>query len=364
MTRVYLVRHAEAEGNLFRRAQGQFNGMVTATGRRQIEALRQRFLSVPVEAVYASDLLRTRLTAAAITEPKGLTLRLDKALREFSIGQWEDVPWAEWQARDSASMTAFNTLDHFSAPGSETPEQVRDRITAAFWRIARENEGKTIAIVSHGMAIRILLGTLQGLSFPEMRQTAHSDNTAVSLVEVEGDAARVVFRDDNSHLGALSTFAKQSWWRDKNGGPEPSLRFRSPALPEEGELFLSLMRRAWEENHDPLDHFSPEDNLSAAERLLREDPGGVRLAIFRDQPAGLVIPMTESCWFYLLPELRGRRLGIQLIGEGVAVLRRRGEMELRSYCETDAVADYLQYYGFAREGRLCRLGIVPEASEL
>ncbi|MGM9662999.1 MAG: histidine phosphatase family protein [Oscillospiraceae bacterium] len=361
MTRVYLVRHAEAEGNLFRRAQGQFNGMITALGRRQIEALRQRFLPIPVEAVYTSDLLRTRLTAAAIAEPKGLPLRPDKQLREFSIGQWEDVPWAEWQERDSASMTAFNTLDHFSAPGSETPEQVRDRITAAFWRIVGENEGKTIAIVSHGMAMRILLGTLQGLSFPEMRTTAHSDNTAVSLVEVEGGKARVVFRDDNSHLGPLSTFAKQSWWREKNGGPEPSLRFRTPALPEDGALLVSLLRRAWEEHHDPLDHFSPEAQLAAAERLLREDPDGVRLAIFQGETAGLVIPMTESCWFYLLPELRGRRLGIQLIGEGVAVLRRRGETELRAYCETEAVAKYLQHYGFAREGRLCRLGIVPEA---
>ena len=66
MTKIYLVRHAEAEGNLFRRAQGQFDGMITALGYRQIEQLRRRFLSIPIEAVYVSDLRRTQITSSAI----------------------------------------------------------------------------------------------------------------------------------------------------------------------------------------------------------------------------------------------------------------------------------------------------------
>lgn len=358
MTKVYLIRHAEAEGNLFRRAQGQFNGMVTALGRRQIEALRQRFLPIPIDAVYASDLRRTRITAGAVCEPKGLPLQLSAKLREFAIGSWENTPWADWALRDPDSMRAFNTLDHFSAPGSETPEQVRERITAEFWRIARENEGKTVAVVSHGMAMRILLGALQGLSFEEMRTSAHSDNTAVSLVEVEGDTARIIFRDDNSHLGdGLSTFAKQSWWRSKGSGSEPALYFRPLRLPEQQEAYLSLMRRAWEERHDPLAKFSEEEYLSAAERLLNADENAVRLALYEGQLAGAVIPLRESCWFYLLPELRGRRLGIQLIGEAVAAARDRGDHELSILAETEEIASFLTYYGFSRENLRCTLDV-------
>ena len=34
MTRIYLIRHAEAEGNLYRRAHGQYDSNITPLGRR------------------------------------------------------------------------------------------------------------------------------------------------------------------------------------------------------------------------------------------------------------------------------------------------------------------------------------------
>lgn len=39
MTTIYLIRHAEAEGNLYRIAQGQANSIITDRGERQIRAL-------------------------------------------------------------------------------------------------------------------------------------------------------------------------------------------------------------------------------------------------------------------------------------------------------------------------------------
>lgn len=44
MTRLYLIRHAEAEGNLYRVAHGHCNGLITNyRGYQQIDALRERF---------------------------------------------------------------------------------------------------------------------------------------------------------------------------------------------------------------------------------------------------------------------------------------------------------------------------------
>ena len=59
MTTIYLIRHAEAEGNLYRIAQGQANSSITDRGERQIQALARRFADIPIDAVYASDLYRT-----------------------------------------------------------------------------------------------------------------------------------------------------------------------------------------------------------------------------------------------------------------------------------------------------------------
>ena len=54
MTRVFIVRHAEAEGNLFRRIHGHYNSTVTENGRKQLEALQSRFEHEKIDAAYSS----------------------------------------------------------------------------------------------------------------------------------------------------------------------------------------------------------------------------------------------------------------------------------------------------------------------
>ena len=89
MTRVYLIRHAEAEGNYYRRIQGQWDGLITALGRKQIDALAERMKDIPFSAVYSSDLTRTQTTAGAILKYHDLPLHTDPRLREIYMGAWE-----------------------------------------------------------------------------------------------------------------------------------------------------------------------------------------------------------------------------------------------------------------------------------
>ena len=51
MTRIYIIRHAEAEGNLYRRIHGQYDSLVTPLGYRQIQALEKRFQDIHLDAV-------------------------------------------------------------------------------------------------------------------------------------------------------------------------------------------------------------------------------------------------------------------------------------------------------------------------
>ena len=90
-----------------------------------------------------------------------------------------------------------------------------DRFIPALTKIARENDGKTVAVFSHGAALRMVLGTLEGRPLSELGNTPHGDNTAISLVEYDEDGFTVLYRDDNHHLidANLSTFAKQRWWK-------------------------------------------------------------------------------------------------------------------------------------------------------
>ena len=193
MTTVYLVRHAEAEGNLYRRVHGWYNSLITDNGYRQIAALRGRFADIHIDAVYSSDLFRTMTTAKAVYLSHGLELHTDPGLREISLGAWEDKPWGELERCDAMNLIRFNhSSPDFRVEGGETFAQVQARLKGTVLRLAAAHPGQTIALFSHGTAIRCLQAALRGLGPGEMDGLGHSDNTAVTCLEVEGDTRQGV----------------------------------------------------------------------------------------------------------------------------------------------------------------------------
>ena len=155
MTTVYFVRHAEAEGNTYRRMHGQYNSLITENGVRQIEALRARFEDIPVDACYASDLYRTCRTAQAVYIPKGLPLHPDRRFRETSVGCWEDVPFGWLERFDKSNMDDFNHNERvWQVTGSETWDGYTSRFLQGLHEIAAQNDGKTIAIFTHACVLR------------------------------------------------------------------------------------------------------------------------------------------------------------------------------------------------------------------
>lgn len=123
MTTLYLIRHAEAEGNLYRRIHGQYNSLITDNGYRQIQALQKRFADVPIDAVYSSDLFRTMTTARAIYVPKGLPLQTRADLRELGMGEWEDRSWAGIDRTDHTMMGLFSAASPTSGPPAARASQ-------------------------------------------------------------------------------------------------------------------------------------------------------------------------------------------------------------------------------------------------
>ena len=90
MTTIYLIRHAEAEGNLYRRIHGWYDALTTTRGWLQIQALERRFTDIPIDAVWSSPLFRTMATARAIYRPRGLELHTHPGLRE-RMQKWIDT---------------------------------------------------------------------------------------------------------------------------------------------------------------------------------------------------------------------------------------------------------------------------------
>lgn len=336
MTTIYLIRHAEAEGNLYRRIHGWYDALITDNGFEQIKALEARFRDIHIDAVYSSDLFRTRTTARAVYLPKGLPLNTDPGLREMNLGDWEDLTWGAARHFQRGELERFNVTDpSWTAPNGETFHQLGERVEEAVRRIAARHPGQTVALFSHGMALRQFLGRVKGISPEDWHAMPHGDNTAVSRLTFDGERFAIQFEMDNSHLPEeISTLARQAWWRrDKSKTADVNLWFRPAVWPQDRALYPG--------EEEPR-HMTAAMSGDRAVGLLCTEPER-----YREEKAGYVRFLS------LLPEDRGRGLGIQLVGEAVSQYRNAGRDRLRLPCPPDneGARRFFRRHGFVRIGR-------------
>lgn len=367
MTTVYLIRHAEAEGNYYRRIQGHWDGQITSLGMRQINALAERMKEIHLDALYSSDLSRTKTTATAITKYHDLALNTDKRLREVCMGVWEGMSWGDVIFADPVQYDYFsNDPASWHIEGGESWDHLQNRIYEAITDIASRHDGQTIAIVSHGTAIRALMCLLWGVESKDIHTVRHGDNTCVSLLHVEGKEIQVEYACDNSHLNDdLSTFSKQTWW--KTGKDVGNLRFRPLDLETEGKFYLQCYEDSWRNSHGDTDGFVPALYLISAKRWQADHPQAIAVAMEEDTPVGIVALDTHrgkdegKGWigfFYLLPEHRGKRYASQLLGYATTLYTNLGRKAVCLHVseENTHAQGFYRHTGFVQTGQAVGVG--------
>jgi alpha-ribazole phosphatase/probable phosphoglycerate mutase len=183
VTRVYLVRHGSVEGAERRRFIGHLDVPLSPLGRAQAEAVARRLAGVALDAVYASDLERTRLTAEILAAPHGLRPVLVPALREFAMGRWEGLTAEEIRALDPAAFAKWMAdVSGYRFPEGESLGDLAARAWPAFEAIVAAHPGGSVAVVGHGGTNRLLLLQALGLR-PERLLGLGQDYAALSVLE-------------------------------------------------------------------------------------------------------------------------------------------------------------------------------------
>ena len=348
MTEIYLIRHTQAEGNLYHAMQGHWDGDVTALGLRQIDALAERFREVKIDALYSSDLKRAMLTAGAIRRTHPLELRTRRDLREINVGPWEARFFADIQ-RETPELTELFLLraEAFYLEGAETYGDVRRRASAALTEIAEENDGKTVAVVSHGITIRCLLSFIlqKSLDDPELPICG---NTGVTHLYYEDGAFRVDYVNDCSHLAALKLPERTR---------TPNLRAEPLDPKAQADFYRGCYADAWRFAHGTLEGFDAEVYLAAAEEHHRDDEGAVLRFFDGEESVGLLDldprrgEHAGYGWISLLwldEAHRSKGLGLQLLGRALMFFRRRGRRSVRLLAAEDnaAALSFYEKHGF------------------
>ena len=359
MTKIYLIRHAEAEGNLYRRIQGHYNGDITIKGHKQIAYLAERFRDTHIDAVYASDLQRTQKTAGAILKYHNLPLNIEPRLKEIGMGIWEDSPWGNVSYDDPEQMLYFsNDPAKWSVERGENFYDLRARITAILTELAERHDGQTIACFSHGMAIRSFISGLKGLPSERVTEVLHGDNTCVASLSWQNGAFEIEYYNDNSHIPTeMSTFASQRWWKDKASLDFTNYRLLPMDITADEHLFTECYGDCWQSSHGTLNGYSPEPYLREAIRVSAAEPKALIKAFSGHDFAGIIeldpdrMAQEGAGWIsflYLVPEQRGHNMGVQLIGHAVSFFRRKGRKSLRLHVaeENEIALAFYKKLGF------------------
>jgi len=351
LTEIYLIRHAEAEGNIYRRAHGHFNGRITRRGAAQAEILSRRLSSVKFDAVYSSDLSRARSTAMPVCAAQGLELVLTDQLREVDIGAWEDVAWGNIMHEYPDTSELFNSDPaRWSIDGSEKYEDVQTRMRDAIISIAKSHEGGTIAVFSHGFAIRAFLCAVLAIPSEEIESVRYCDNTAINLLKYDNDAITVEYHGDNSHLNeSSSSFAKQTWWRGAGKRLAEDLRYL-PTDDTRDAAFLDGLPGGGGAGATDAADAADAGKPARFTAFLEEETAGYLSFSSQDELYDKAC-LIESLW--IKPQLRGRGFGLQLIGQAVCECRKRMMALMRVAIDSDdsQSALFLEKSGFTESGR-------------
>lgn len=217
VTKLYLIRHAEAEGNVREFFQGNLDTALTEKGLQQLEPLAERFRKTTLDALYFSPFQRARLTAEAVNRFHRLEMIPEFELREINGGEWEGRAWKDIPELSPEQYENWTKkMWAFCAPFGEAMTGVYERMRNIMTQIARDNPGKTVGVVSHGCALRNFLAFVEFRRIEGLPDVGWSDNTAVSLVEYDDQADKwtLIFKNDSGHLPAeLSTLRTSSWNR-------------------------------------------------------------------------------------------------------------------------------------------------------
>ena len=366
MTTVYLIRHAEAEGNVYRRCHGQYDSLLTPRAYEQLPYLAKRFESVPLDAVYASDLFRARTTAKAVAAPHGLNVEIRPALREIDMGDWEDIPWAElpriwpeeyavWRARPWDAVP----------PYGESVMQAGRRMLDGVRRLVQQHEGQQIAVVTHGSAIRGALTIAHEFAPEQMGEIGWGDNTCVAKLEFDGPGkVEVVYENDASHLPQeLSTFASIGWTDNKGVPNTPQIWFRraDPMDAGDADKIVAFMRELHKNAYGTDAGLDPATLLADVERAQRVSPRSCCFGCLEDgTPVALVYLKT---WYDDEPGVglvggfcidgnyRGHGLSGQILGQAISVYRMLGKDYLCAHVASENARAQGFYHKFSFEPR-------------
>ncbi|MBN1908439.1 MAG: histidine phosphatase family protein [Pirellulales bacterium] len=196
---LYLVRHGQSLYNAEGRIQGQADTPLSELGHQQAAAVARAMADLPIEAIYASPLLRASQTAGHLAQVLELDVRHDPRLKEVDAGLFTN------RIRKEILVEYPGAIDHwrsgrldFAFPQGESRRDVIRR-GAEVLRAVCEQGHAHAAVVAHG---GLLLAGMKALLDLQSTHPPHElENGSITRLSVDSNGRfELIDLDNTDHL--------------------------------------------------------------------------------------------------------------------------------------------------------------------
>ncbi|MEW2478155.1 histidine phosphatase family protein [Mycobacterium sp. NPDC049093] len=195
--RVTFVRHAQSEGNASGLIDTKTPGPVlTPLGQQQAKDVADLLGDNNYDAIYASTMVRTQLTAAPMSQRLGLPIQVLPGLQEIEAGVFEGTPEANaaggyglypiaWALPGVIPQIPFDKSTYM--PGTNLNGYVFDERVRGALQTMYDNGDRNAVVFSHGGTIMFWtlmnVNNLTVMQKLQLLQTAQLDNTDYVVIE-------------------------------------------------------------------------------------------------------------------------------------------------------------------------------------
>jgi alpha-ribazole phosphatase len=195
-----LVRHGNTKLNSGKRFWGKTDIELSNKGIKEAEKLRDRLATDKINAIYASNLSRTRLTAEIIASRHEVKITTCAELNEINFGWLEGLTFEEigkLHPEMADVLSKWSIRPKF--PGGESLDDLNNRVQKFLKRLQKHKPQETILIVSHAGTLRLIICSLLAIGLEHWRHM-RLDLASLSIMETYPEGAILSLLNDVSHL--------------------------------------------------------------------------------------------------------------------------------------------------------------------
>lgn len=173
--RLYVVRHAESEGNRLGLIQGHADYDLSETGKETAAVLAKKLKGISFDAVFASDLTRAAHTAEILASEHKLVVKTTELLREQNFGAFNGQQITQFREElkelleHHESLVDEERFVHRIRNDIESDSEVVSRSFTFLREVALAYAGQTVLVVSHASALWKLLIHLGFATYKTLR---------------------------------------------------------------------------------------------------------------------------------------------------------------------------------------------------